>query len=121
MDDGVFDATVAKGYDADVADRFAPDVLGPTVDFLESCAAGERALEFALGTGRVALPLSERGVDVVGIELSRAMVDQFLAKPGADRVPVTIGDMTSTRVDGEFGLVYLVFNTIGNLLTQDAQ
>jgi SAM-dependent methyltransferase len=78
-------------------------------------------LEFAVGTGRVALPLSDRGVDVSGIELSRAMVAQCSAKPGANRVPVTIGDMAMTRVDGSFGLVYLVYNTISNLLTQAEQ
>jgi SAM-dependent methyltransferase len=121
MSDGVFDADVAKGYDRDVQHMYAPEVLGPTVDFLEACAGGRRALEFAVGTGRVALALSERGVDVAGIEFSASMVDQLLAKPGADRVPVTVGDMTTTRVEGDFGLVYLVFNTIGNLLTQDDQ
>jgi hypothetical protein len=121
LDDGIFDATVAQGYDADVAWMFEPDVLEATVDFLANLAQGKPVLEFAAGTGRVALPLSARGVDVTGIELSQAMVDRMLAKPGADRVPVIIGDMTTTRVDGEFGLVYLVFNTIGNLLTQEAQ
>lgn len=121
MSDGVFDAEVAKGYDRDVEYMFAPDVLGPTVDFLADLAGQGRALEFAVGTGRVALALSERGVDVAGVELSASMVDQLRAKPGADRVPVTVGDMTTTRVEGEFALVYLVFNTIGNLLTQDQQ
>jgi SAM-dependent methyltransferase len=100
---------------------FAPEVLGPTVDFLAEVAGDRRALEFAVGTGRVALALSARGVDVAGIELSRAMVLQMNVKPGAERVPVTIGDMATTRVEGTFGLVYLVFNTITNLLTQDDQ
>jgi len=121
MSDGVFDAEVASGCDRDVEYMYAPEVLRPTVDFLEACAAGYRALEFAVGTGRVARALSERGVNVVGIELSASTVDQLRAKPGADQVPVTVGDMTTTRVEGEFGLVYLVFNTIGNLLTQDQQ
>jgi hypothetical protein len=69
----------------------------------------------------VALPLSQRGIDVTGIELSKAMVGQMMTKPGSDRIPVVIGDMATTRVDGEFGLVYLVYNTISNLLTQDEQ
>lgn len=120
-DDGIFDESVALTYDADDVGMFAPDVLGPTVDFLCALAAGRRALEFAIGTGRVALPLSERGVDVAGIELSRAMARQMSAKPGADGIPVVIGDMATARVEGAFGLVYLVYNTITNLLTQDEQ
>jgi len=121
MDDGVFDEAVAVRYDADVAYRFAPEVLGPTTDFLAALANGGRALELAIGTGRVALALAERGVDVAGIELSSAMVRQLREKPGGERVEVAIGDMTTTRVQGEFSLVYLVFNTVGNLLTQDEQ
>ena len=120
-DDGVFDERIARTYDADGAEMFAPEVLGPTVDFLAEVAGDRRALEFAVGTGRVALALSAQGVDVAGIELSRAMVRQMKGKPGAERVPVTIGDMATTRVDGTFGLVYLVFNSITNLLTQDDQ
>ena len=120
-DDGIFDERIARTYDADDAEMFAPEVLGPTVDFLVELAGDRRALEFAVGTGRVALPLSARGVDVAGLELSRAMVQQMMIKPGAERVPVTIGNMATTRVEGTFGLVYLVFNTITNLLTQDEQ
>lgn len=120
-DDGIFDEQIARTYDADDAAMFSSDVLGPTVDFLAELAAGRRALEFAIGTGRVGLALSARGIDVAGIELSRAMVAQLTAKPGAALVPVTIGDMSTTRVDGHFGLVYLVYNTITNLLTQDEQ
>jgi len=100
---------------------FDDAVLGPTIQVLTDLADGGRALEFAVGTGRVALPLGERGVDVSGIELSRDMVAEMLRKPGADRIPVAIGDMTSTRVEGTFSLVYLVYNTITNLLTQDEQ
>jgi SAM-dependent methyltransferase len=96
-------------------------VLGPTVDFLAGLAGDGRALEFAVGTGRVALPLSADGVEVHGIELSRPMVDRLRAKPGGDRIPVTIGDMAATRVRGRFALVYLVYNTITNLLSQDEQ
>ena len=111
----------AATYDADDATMFSDEVLGPTVEVLADLAAGRRALEFAAGTGRVALALAARGVDVSGIELSEAMTARLRAKPGAERVPVTIGDMATTRVPGEFGLVYLVYNTITNLLTQDEQ
>jgi SAM-dependent methyltransferase len=96
-------------------------VLGPAVEFLAERAAGGRVLEFAVGTGRVALPLAARGLDVAGIERSQPMLDVLLAKPGAARIAVTRGDMATTRVDGSFTLVYLVFNTITNLLTQEAQ
>jgi len=121
MRDNHFDTEVAERYDAGSPEMFAPEVLGPTVEVLAGLAGGGRALELAIGTGRVALPLAERGVEVHGIELSQAMVDQLRAKPGGDRIPVTVGDMTETRVPGEFGLVYLVFNTIGNVTTQDHQ
>jgi SAM-dependent methyltransferase len=100
---------------------FDDAVLGPTVDFLAALAAGRPALELAIGTGRVAVPLSARGVDVSGIELSRAMAAQMTTKHGAERIAVTIGDMATTRVDGSFGLVYLVYNTISNLLSQAEQ
>ncbi len=121
MTGGFFDERVAAGYDDTCGDMNDPAVLGPTIDFLADLAGDGRALEFAVGTGRVALPLSERGVEVCGIELSPAMAAQLASKPGAERVPVTIGDMTTTRVDGDFRLVYLVYNTITNLLTQDEQ
>ncbi|MGO9080033.1 MAG: methyltransferase domain-containing protein [Streptosporangiaceae bacterium] len=94
---------------------------GPVVDLLAELAQGGPALEFAAGTGRVALALSGRGVPVHGIELSPHMAERMLAKPGADAVPVTIGDMTSTRVPGMFRLVYLVASTIMNVTTQDEQ
>jgi SAM-dependent methyltransferase len=109
--DGVFEDRIARTYDEDSADMFAPEVLGPTVDFLAELADGRRVLEFAIGTGRVALPLSARGVEVAGIELSRAMVAEMMAKPGAAGIPVTIGDMATTRAEGTFGLVYLVYRT----------
>jgi hypothetical protein len=121
MRENFFDGPVAERYDAGSPEMFTPEVLDPTVDLLVELAAGRPALELAIGTGRVALPLSARGVPVTGIELSAAMVDELRRKPGADRVPVTVGDMTETRVDGTFGLVYLVFNTIGNLTSQDDQ
>ena len=91
------------------------------VDFLAALAGDGGALELAIGTGRVALPLAERGVCVAGIELSPDMLAQLRAKPGADAIEVALGDMTTTRVDRSFRLVYLVFNTINNVTTQDAQ
>jgi hypothetical protein len=114
-------AEIASVYDATSAGMFEPAVLGPTVDVLASLAGNGAALEFAVGTGRVALPLSERGVPVAGIELSPDMAAVLRGKPGASAVPVTIGDMTSTRVPGVYSLVYLVFNTIMNVTTQDEQ
>jgi SAM-dependent methyltransferase len=116
-----FDGDVAQQYDDPDDVMFSAEVLGPTVDLLAELADGRAALELAIGTGRVALPLSERGVHVHGIELSEAMVRQLRAKPGADTIDVAIGDMTTTRVEGRYGLVYLVFNTIGNVTTQDGQ
>lgn len=121
MPEDVFDELVAPTYDADSADRFDPAVLDPTVDLLAELAAGGAALELAIGTGRVALPLARRGVEVHGIDLSTAMVAELRAKPGGDAVPVTIGDMATTRLDRSFRLAYLVFNTITNLVTQDEQ
>jgi SAM-dependent methyltransferase len=116
-----FGENVAARYDEGSAEMFDPAVLGPTVDFLAELAGDGAALEFGIGTGRVALPLSERGVEVHGIDLSDAMVERLRAKPGAERIGVTIGDFATTRIDGRFSLVYLVFNTIGNLTTQDEQ
>ena len=114
-------AEIASVYDATSVGMFEPTVLGPTVDVLASLAGDGAALEFAVGTGRVALPLSERGVPVAGIELSPDMAAALRGKPGAPAVPVTIGDMASTRVAGAYSLVYLVFNTIMNVTTQDEQ
>jgi SAM-dependent methyltransferase len=116
-----FGADVAPRYDQDHAAMYEPGVVDPAVDLLAHLAAGGRALELAVGTGRIALPLARRGVGVHGIELSQAMVDQLRAKPGGRELPVTIGDMATARADGEFSLVYLVFNTIVNLTTQAAQ
>lgn len=120
MDD-LWGEHVAATYDDDDAAMFSAAVLDPTVELLVELAAGRRVLEFAAGTGRVTVPLAARGVDVAAIELSEPMADRLRAKPGADGIPVTIGDMATTRVPGEFGLVYLVYNTITNLLTQDEQ
>ncbi len=98
-----------------------PDVLGPAIDLLAELAGNGAALEFAVGTGRVALPLAARGVPVSGIELSIPMAERLRAKDDDQRIKVTIGDMATARVDGRFRIVYLVFNTIGNLTTQDQQ
>ncbi len=116
-----FGEEVAARYDDSSASMFAPDVLGPTVDLLAELAGGGVALELAIGTGRVALPLAARGVPVSGIELSTAMAERLRAKVGAHDIEVTVGDMATTRVERSFRLVYLVFNTIGNLTTQDQQ
>jgi SAM-dependent methyltransferase len=120
-EDGYFDEPVAARYDESSADMFEPAVVDPVVDFLAELAGSGRALELGIGTGRIALPLAERGVQVHGIELSNAMVARLRAKPGGDDIRVTIGDFATTAVDGTFALAYLVFNTIGNLTTQAAQ
>jgi SAM-dependent methyltransferase len=112
---------LAEAYDSTSAAMFDPSVLDPCVDFLAQLAKGGPALEFAIGTGRVALPLSNRGVRVSGIELSPDMAKQLDAKPGADQIPMTIGDMTATRVPGSFKLVYIVWNAITTVTTQDEQ
>jgi SAM-dependent methyltransferase len=112
---------IAETYDDGSASMFEPDVLEPTVDLLFELARGGPALELAVGTGRVALPLSRRGLRVSGIELSPHMAERLRAKAGADAVAVTVGDMTTTRVPGTFPLVYLVWNTIMNVTTQDEQ
>lgn len=116
-----FDEPEAATYDEGSADMFAPEVLGPTIEFLAELAGDGQALELGIGTGRVALPLSARGVRVRGIDLSPAMVTRLKAKPGGDAVDVTIGDFATARVYGTFRLAYLVFNTINNLTTQDDQ
>jgi SAM-dependent methyltransferase len=115
----LWDADDAARYDDDSAFMFAPDVLDPAVDFLAALAGDGRALELAIGTGRVAIPLTDRGVPVTGIELSQPMVDQ-LHRKRAD-IPVVVGDMATTTVPGEFSLVYVVWNSIGNLRTQAEQ
>jgi SAM-dependent methyltransferase len=114
MKEDYFGPEVAESYDDD-GPMFAAEVLGPTVDFLAALAGNGAALEFGIGTGRVALPLAERGVRVSGIDLSEAMVARFRAKLGAEQIAATIGDFASTHIDGEF------FNTICNLTTQDDQ
>jgi SAM-dependent methyltransferase len=116
-----FDERIAKTYEAKWADLFEPAVVDPAVSFLARRAGTGAALELGIGTGRIAIPLSQRGVHVHGIELSHAMAAQLQAKPEADGIGVTIGDFATTRVGGTFKLAYLVRNTITNRTTQDEQ
>lgn len=116
-----FGREVARCYDESVATMFDSAVVDPAVELLAELAGDGRALEFAIGTGRIALPLAARGVPVYGIELSEEMAERLRQKPGGGELSVTIGDMATVRVEGTFRLVYLVFNTIGNLVTQDQQ
>jgi SAM-dependent methyltransferase len=120
-DDGYFDERIAATYDESSAEMFVPAVVDPVVDFLAEIAGSGRALELGIGTGRIALPLAQRGVQVHGIDMSTAMVARMRAKPGGDDIAVTIGDFATTTVNGSFTLAYLVFNTIGNLTTQAEQ
>ncbi len=119
--DGYFDERVAATYDESDAEMFDAEVVDPVVDFLAELAGSGRALELGIGTGRIALPLSRRGVPVHGIDLSQAMVARLRAKPGGRDIGVTIGDFATTTLDGSFSVAYLVYNTIMNLTTQEAQ
>ena len=117
----IWDADAARRYDTPGTGTFAPEVLEPTVERLAELAGQGRAPEFAIGTGRGAIPLSERGVPVTGIELSIAMLDELRTKTDEATIPVVVGDMATARAPGAFTLVYLVFNTISNLLNQSEQ
>ncbi len=119
--DNYFDEWIASRYSMLWPHVFAPEVVNPAVDFLADLAGDGRVLELGIGTGRLALPLSRRGLSIHGIELSPAMVEQLRADAGAEVIDVTIGDFATTRVPGTFRLAYLVRNTIMNLTTQDAQ
>jgi SAM-dependent methyltransferase len=121
MPEDHFGERVAGRYDESSADMFEPAAVDPVVDFLADLAGSGAALELGIGTGRIALPLAQRGIRVRGIDLSEAMVARLRAKPGAQDIEVTIGDFATTRVDGTFSVAYLVFNTIHNLTTQDEQ
>jgi hypothetical protein len=120
-DEGYFDERIAATYDESIGDEFEVGVIEATADLLAELAGQGPALEFGIGTGRIALPLARRGVVVQGIELSNAMASRLRAKPGGEDIGVTIGDFSSTRVEGAFSLVYLVYNTIMNPTTQSAQ
>ena len=119
-EDGYFGERVAARYDESSREMADPAVVQPAVDTLAKLADGGRALELGIGTGRIALPLSARGVPVHGIDLSRAMVARLKEKPGGDAIGVTIGDFATARVDAAFSVAYLVFNTIMNLTTPGA-
>jgi SAM-dependent methyltransferase len=117
----IWNEDAARSYDTPGDGMFSDEVLGPTVDVLSELAAGGRAVEFAVGTGRVAIPLAESGVDVSGIELSHAMIARLREEVDESRIPVVRGDMATASAGTGFALAYLVFNTISNLLTQDEQ
>ena len=117
----VWDVDAAQRYDTPGVGMFAPEVIAPTVDRLVELAGDGRALELAIGTGRVAVPLAERGVPVTGIELSRPMIDRLRTKVDEATIRVVEGDMASTQAPGTYSVVYLVYNTISNLLTQAGQ
>jgi SAM-dependent methyltransferase len=117
----IWDHETAQAYDTPGIGLFDPEVLGPTVDRLAELAGDGRALEFAVGTGRVAVPLAERGVPVTGIELSHPMIEQLRTKADETAMPVIAGDMATARAPGRYTLVYLIDNAISNLLTQGEQ
>ncbi|SRR6266536_3502448 len=121
MPEDYFGERVAERYDEDETGMFDPAVVEPVVDFLVEVAGDGAALELGIGTGRIAIPLAERGIRVHGIDLSEAMVARLRAKPGADQIGVTIGDFATATVETTFSVAYLVFNTIENLTTQDQQ
>jgi SAM-dependent methyltransferase len=121
MPDDHFGERVAARFDERYGDQADPAVVVPMVTFLAGLAGEGAALELGIGTGRVALPLAERGVPVHGIDLSDAMVARLRAKPGGERIDITIGDFASATVGGSFAVAYLVANTIMNLTTQDEQ
>lgn len=121
MPENRFTGRSAERYDAGAASMFAPEVLGPTVDFLADLVGSGSVLELGVGTGRVALPLSARGAEVHGVDISADMLDHLRTKPGAEAVEVTQGDFATTRLGRTFDAAYLVFNTITNLTTQDEQ
>ena len=121
MPENYFGERIAKSYEAKWPELFEPAMVDPPVDFLAGLARGGAALELGIGTGRIAIPLSRRGVRVHGIELSPDMVAELRAKAATDDIGVTVGDFAATRVAGRFTLAYLVRNTIMNLTTQDEQ
>ena len=121
MTKNYFGKGVAETYDSDDPVAFDPGVIEPAVDFLAALAAGGRTLELGIGTGRIALPLSQRGVPIHGIDSSPEMIERLQAKQGSEAIEVTIGDFSTTEVEGTFKLAYLLFNTITNLTSQMAQ
>jgi SAM-dependent methyltransferase len=121
MPENYFGERVAERYDDPTDEMFQPAAVDPVVDFLGELAGDGAALELGIGTGRIALPLAQRGIRVHGIDLSEAMVARLRAKGGAEQIGVTIGDFATATVEGRFSVAYLVFNTIMNLTTQAEQ
>ena len=121
MRENHFGEEVAARYDEELGGRGDAEVVAETVELLAALAGAGKALELGIGTGRIALPLAERGVPVAGIDLSEAMTARLREKPGGERIEVAIGDFATTRVEGPFSLAYVVFNTIMNLTTQADQ
>lgn len=117
----VWDDETAAVYDEEAAEMFSTEVVEPAVSFLTRLAGLGPALEFAIGTGRIGIPLMQRGIPVIGIELSASMVSRLRAKVSKADLPVAVGDMATTTVPGEFSLVFLVWNSISNLRTQEEQ
>ena len=116
-DDGYFDSPIAERYDDSSSEMFQATAINPVVEFLTKLAGGGRTLELGIGTGRIALPLAERGVPVHGIDMSKAMVAQLRAKSCGEKIGVPISDFAASSVDRSFNVAYLVFNTIMNLTT----
>jgi SAM-dependent methyltransferase len=121
MPQNIFTGFDAEGYDRGSTEMYDPRVLGPAVQFLADIAQDGAVLEFGIGTGRVALPLAERGLKVAGIDISSDMLDQLYRKPGAEAIVTLVGDFATTTMPGTFALVYLVYNAISNLTTQAEQ
>src|SRR4029077_14897115 len=121
MPKNYFDARIAQSYDSHSPEINEPKAIDPVVDFLARLAGDGRALELGIGTGRIALPLSRRGIRVHGIDLSPDMVAELRKKPGADAIGVTIGDFAATRVDGSYRLENLLSNKITSRTSQDEQ
>ena len=121
MPEDHFGEEIAAHYDDPSDEMFQPAAIEPVVDLLVELAGDGPAVELGIGTGRIALPLAQRGLEVHGIDLSSAMVARLRAKPGGDEIPVVIGDFATARAEGRFSLAYLVFNTINNLTTQNEQ
>lgn len=119
--DGYFSQEIAARYDDSAREMFGPDMVEPVVDFLLERSGGGRALEFGIGTGRIALPLARRGIEVSGVDVSRPMLDELAKKPAGDTIDVVLGDFANTRAPGSYSIVYLVYNTIMNLTSQAEQ
>jgi SAM-dependent methyltransferase len=116
-----FDITTYGRHLANAYDDICPSFEAAAIDVLAELAGDGPVLELGIGTGRIALPLSNRGIEVHGLDASPEMVSRLRAKPGGETIPVTIGDFTDVGVEGEFPLIFIVFNTFFALLSQDEQ